>query len=53
MHNGFARCELGRDRLRADIVAIDARENPRSDRQVAATFEIPSGEPRVHRIAIG
>lgn len=52
-HNGYVRCELGRDRLQADIVAIDDREDPRSGRQVAASFEIRSGEPRVRRIAAG
>ncbi len=51
LHNGYVRCELGRDRLQADIVTIDDREDPRSGRQVAASFEVRAGEPRVHRIA--
>ena len=49
-HNGYVRCNLGRERLQADIVTIDDREDPRSGRQVAASFEIRAGEPRVRRI---
>ncbi len=51
LHNGYVRCELGRERLQADIVTIDDREDPRSGRQVAASFEIRAGEPRLRRIA--
>jgi alkaline phosphatase D len=51
LHNGYVRCELTRDRLRADIVTIDDREDPRSARSVAATFEITAGDPHAHRIA--
>ena len=51
LHNGYVRCELGRERLQADIVTIDDREDPRSGRSVAASFEIRAGEPRVRRIA--
>ena len=50
LHNGYVRCELGRERLQADIVTIDDREDPRSGRQVAASFEIRAGEPRLRRI---
>ena len=50
LHNGYVRCELGRERLQADIVTIDDREDPRSGRQVAASFEIRVGEPRARRI---
>ena len=50
-HNGYVRCELGRAALRADIVAIDDRADPRSKRSVTATFEVLAGEPRVHRKA--
>jgi alkaline phosphatase D len=53
LHNGYVRCELDRDRLRTDIVAIDNREDPRSGRNVLATFETRSGEPRVHRVGTG
>ncbi|MGH8130525.1 MAG: alkaline phosphatase D family protein [Steroidobacteraceae bacterium] len=48
-HNGYMRCELGRDALRTDIVAIEDREDPRSERSVVASFEIRAGEPRIHR----
>ncbi len=51
LHNGYVRCELGPERLQADIVTIDDREDPRSGRQVAASFEIRAGDPRVRRIA--
>lgn len=50
LHNGYVRCELDRERLRTDIVTIADREDPRSGRNVAATFEIRSGEPRVHQV---
>ncbi len=50
LHNGYVRCELGRERLQADIVTIDERADPRSGRQVAASFEIRAGDPHVHRI---
>jgi alkaline phosphatase D len=50
-HNGYVRCELTRDRLRADIVAIENREDPRSGAGVAASFEVRSGDPHAHRIA--
>jgi alkaline phosphatase D len=51
LHNGYVRCALRRDRLQADIVTIDDREDPRSRRQVAASFEVSSGDPHVRRIA--
>jgi len=50
LHNGYVRCAVDRERLRADIVAIDDREDPRSGRRIAAAFEIRAGEPRVHRV---
>ena len=50
-HNGYIRCELSPERLRADIVAIADRADPRSAASVAASFEIRSGEPRVRQIA--
>jgi alkaline phosphatase D len=49
-HNGYVRCELARDRLRADIVTIEDREDPRSGAGVAAAFEVRSGDPHAHRI---
>jgi alkaline phosphatase D len=52
-HNGYVRCELGRDALRADIVTIADRADPRSPAGVAASFEIRSGDPHAHRIAAG
>jgi alkaline phosphatase D len=50
LHNGYVRCELDRQKLRTDIVAIDDRADPRSGRKVLATFETRSGEPRVQRV---
>ncbi len=50
LHNGYVRCALDRERLRADIVAIDDREDPRSGRRIAAAFEIRAGEPRIRRV---
>jgi hypothetical protein len=43
------RCELTRERLRTDVVAIDEREDPRSGRSVLASFDVRAGDPRVHR----
>jgi alkaline phosphatase D len=48
--NGYVRCELGAEKLRADIVAIEDRADPRSGRSVLASFEVRSGEPRVRRL---
>jgi alkaline phosphatase D len=48
-HNGYMRCELTRERLRTDVVAIDEREDPRSGRSVLASFDVRAGDPRVHR----
>jgi len=50
LHNGYMRCELSRERLRTDVVAIDNREDPRSPRSVLATFDVKSGDPHVRRI---
>ena len=50
-HNGYVRCELRKDALRADIVTIENREDPRSGRSVAASFEINAGDPHAHRLA--
>jgi alkaline phosphatase D len=49
-HNGYVRCELKRDSLRADIVTIADRVDPRSSTSVAASFEIRSGDPHAHRV---
>ncbi|MBX3702371.1 MAG: alkaline phosphatase D family protein [Steroidobacteraceae bacterium] len=49
-HNGYVRCELNRERLRTDVVAIDERTDPRSGRRVLASFDTRSGDPRVHRV---
>ena len=53
MHNGYVHCELTRDALRADIVTIENREDPRSGANVVATFEISSGDPHAWRIGAG
>ncbi len=50
LHNGYVRCELDRQTLRTEIVAIDNREDPRSPRSTTASFEVKSGDPHVHRI---
>jgi alkaline phosphatase D len=50
-HNGYVRCELTQQRLRADIVTIADRADPRSGSSVAASFEIPSGDPHAKRVA--
>ena len=49
-HNGYVRCELSRERLRADIVTIEDRADPRSAASVAASFEVRSGDPHARRI---
>ena len=51
IHNGYIRCELRRPALRADIVTIENREDPRSGANVAASFVINSGDPHARRIA--
>ena len=51
LHNGYVRCELGRASGCAPTSSRSTnREDPRSGRQVAASFEIRSGEPRLRRI---
>jgi alkaline phosphatase D len=50
LHNGYIRCDLRRDALRADIVTIENREDARSGATVAASFEISSGDPHARRI---
>jgi alkaline phosphatase D len=49
-HSGYIRCDLDRDKLRADIVAIDDRLDPRSGRSVLASYEVRAGDPHAHRI---
>jgi len=49
-HNGYVRCELTREKLRADIVTITDRVDPRSSTNVAASFEVRSGDPHARRI---
>jgi len=51
--NGYVRCELRAAKLRADIVTIDDRADPRSGRSVAASFEISSGDPHARKIDVG
>ncbi|MEX1993194.1 MAG: alkaline phosphatase D family protein [Steroidobacteraceae bacterium] len=53
LHNGYMRCELSRERLRTDVVAIDDREDARSGRKVLASFETHAGEPRIRPIEAG
>jgi alkaline phosphatase D len=49
-HSGYVRCEVTRERLRADLVAIEDMRNPRTPRSVLATYEIPAGSPEPRRI---
>jgi hypothetical protein len=51
VHNGYVRCELTRERLRADIVTIADRADPRSAASVAAGFEVRYGDPHAHRVS--
>jgi len=53
LHNGYVRCELTRGMLRADIVTIENRQDPRSGAGVAASFEVRSGEPHARRVGAG
>jgi alkaline phosphatase D len=50
VHNGYVRCELNRDALRADIVTIADRADPRSATATAASFEVRSGDRHVRRL---
>ena len=50
LHSGYIRCDLDRDKLRADVVGIDDRLDPRSPRSVLASFEVRAGDPRAHRL---
>ncbi len=49
-HNGYVRCDLDRGKLRADIVGIDDRLDPRSGRSVLASYEVRAGDPRAYRV---
>jgi alkaline phosphatase D len=53
LHNGYMRCELDREKLRTDVVAIDSREDPRSGRSIVAKFETRSGDPRARQVGTG
>jgi alkaline phosphatase D len=48
-HNGYVRCELTREKLRAHLVAIDDREDPRSGASVLAAFEVHSSDPHARQ----
>jgi alkaline phosphatase D len=49
-HNGYVRCELTREALRADIVAIADREDAQSGSSIAASLEVRSGDPHARRL---
>jgi alkaline phosphatase D len=49
-HNGYVRCDLSRDRLRADIVAIDDRTDPASGTSVIASFKVSAGNLQARRL---
>lgn len=48
--NGYVRCELTREKLRADFVAIADRTDPASGASVIASFDVSTGDPHVHRV---
>ena len=50
VHNGYLRCELRAEALRADIVTIADRADPRSATAIAASFEVRSGDRHVRRL---
>jgi alkaline phosphatase D len=50
-HSGYIRCEVTRERLRADMVAIEDMRDPRTPRSVLASYEIPAGSSQPRRIA--
>jgi alkaline phosphatase D len=50
VHNGYVRCELRAEALRADVVTIADRADPRSATTTAASFEVRAGERHVRRL---
>ena len=50
VQNGYLRCELRAEALRADIVTIADRADPRSATAIAASFEVRSGDRHVRRL---
>jgi alkaline phosphatase D len=49
-HNGYVRCDLSRERLRADFVGIADRTDPVSGASVLASFAIDAGDPHAKRL---
>jgi alkaline phosphatase D len=45
-HSGYMRCEVTAGRVRADMVAIADMRDPRTPREVLATWDIVAGDPR-------
>ncbi len=50
-HCGYIRCELDDKRARVDVVGIGDRRDPRTERQVLATFEVTDGKSVTRRIS--
>ena len=50
-HNGYVRCDVTREALRADLVAIADRTDARSPASVLASFEVRDGDPRARRLS--
>lgn len=45
-HCGYMRCEVSPDRVRTEMVAIEDMRDPRTPRQVLATWDVLNGDPR-------
>ncbi|MFZ9086444.1 MAG: alkaline phosphatase D family protein [Steroidobacteraceae bacterium] len=49
-HSGYTLCEVEGGRMRADMVGVDDIRDPRTARQVLASFEFEDGNPIPRRI---
>ncbi|MCC7199208.1 MAG: alkaline phosphatase D family protein [Gammaproteobacteria bacterium] len=49
-HSGYVRCDLTRDKLRADFVGLDDMRDMRTGRKVLASFEVDAGSGRARRV---
>jgi alkaline phosphatase D len=46
-HRGYVRLEVTRDRLHADLIALDTVKQPESPRRVLKSFVVESGKPQL------
>ena len=46
-HRGYVRLEVTRDRLHADLIALDTVKQPESPRRVLKSFDVESGRPQL------